>query len=300
MAANRVLIVEDELEIRETYSRFLRRRGFEVDAVENLLSALEAVNNKTYHVALIDVMLAGQDRTNRDGRAVGRHIVEVNEGTVFFFFSAQDDPQLSADLLQSDGALGYLSKAKIRDEGMHVLSDSVIVGIDACVLHPFGLVQDDQKHTINNRTAMSYVGGVDVDQEVFRDRGTRAFASGSGLFREFLQEFLSKWAPLLYPLNLDEKMTLTENPPLLHGRYWSKVVGEPISLLICNTSDVESIIDGSINEEWSEETEIVISDGRTAKGNLTGLVFKSRGRQRSEFSERLPLPIKSANIRFNL
>lgn len=55
----RVLVVEDEIEIRDLMSLHLRRHGFEVDAVDNGQVALTQLLNFSYDLVVLDWMLPG-------------------------------------------------------------------------------------------------------------------------------------------------------------------------------------------------------------------------------------------------
>lgn len=57
----RILLVEDDLDVREIVQEFLCTRGFLVDAVSNGREAIEIVRNlrRSYDVALVDWQLPG-------------------------------------------------------------------------------------------------------------------------------------------------------------------------------------------------------------------------------------------------
>ena len=55
----RVLIVDDEVEILRSLSRYLRLEGFEVDTCEDPRDALQRVRTEHYPVLLCDIMMPG-------------------------------------------------------------------------------------------------------------------------------------------------------------------------------------------------------------------------------------------------
>ncbi len=57
----RLLLVDDEEDFRITLANRLRKRGFEVTAVESGHSALEAMGTHTVDVAVVDVKMPGMD-----------------------------------------------------------------------------------------------------------------------------------------------------------------------------------------------------------------------------------------------
>src|ERR1039457_2185797 len=142
VAKSKILLVDDEMSVRRPYSEFLRDEGFLVDEADSLQAAVRLSNDKTYHIALVDVILSRTDPGNRDGLRVLQHIGSLGEGTVCIVVSQQEDPQLAADVVPEYGALRYLSKTKIRRESLAVLRDAAVQAAQKCTLHPFGLAED--------------------------------------------------------------------------------------------------------------------------------------------------------------
>lgn len=56
-----ILIVEDEVEISEVIKKYIEHEGYNYKVVENGFQALEAFNQDTFHLVLLDVMLPGID-----------------------------------------------------------------------------------------------------------------------------------------------------------------------------------------------------------------------------------------------
>ena len=56
-----ILIVEDEAEISEVIKKYIEHEGYNYKVVENGFKALEAFNQDTFHLILLDVMLPGID-----------------------------------------------------------------------------------------------------------------------------------------------------------------------------------------------------------------------------------------------
>ena len=56
-----ILIVEDEVEISEVIQKYIEHEGYNYKVVENGFQALEAFNQDTFHLVLLDVMLPGID-----------------------------------------------------------------------------------------------------------------------------------------------------------------------------------------------------------------------------------------------
>lgn len=63
-----VLVVDDEIEIREMLSLCLQKWGFNVSTVENAKSAHELLEFGIYHAIVTDVMMPGEDGISFLGR----------------------------------------------------------------------------------------------------------------------------------------------------------------------------------------------------------------------------------------
>lgn len=54
-----ILLIEDEKEIRQAMTNFLKREGYQVTAVETGEAGLELFKNERHHLVLLDMMLPG-------------------------------------------------------------------------------------------------------------------------------------------------------------------------------------------------------------------------------------------------
>lgn len=53
----RILVIDDDSDIRKGISEILKAAGYEVDAVETALEGIEKSKQKVYHIAFIDIVL---------------------------------------------------------------------------------------------------------------------------------------------------------------------------------------------------------------------------------------------------
>ena len=58
---NNVLIVDDESDVRELLSKFLARRGYDVDTVSDGAAAIEAIRDGSPDIVLLDIRLPKLD-----------------------------------------------------------------------------------------------------------------------------------------------------------------------------------------------------------------------------------------------
>ena len=71
MVDQKVLVVDDEIKIREQFSEVLRSEGFNVETAENGAIAIERIDEGFFDVALIDLNMP-----KVDGMSVLKHLVE--------------------------------------------------------------------------------------------------------------------------------------------------------------------------------------------------------------------------------
>ena len=113
----RVLIVEDHDGLRESWVELLTEEGFKAHGAASLAEAKAAANRCSYHVALIDIMLKGDDTSNRDGVDVVRYLRWLQEDTHPLVISAQTQSRkLVRDLLREYGAVDYLDKEELEQK----------------------------------------------------------------------------------------------------------------------------------------------------------------------------------------
>lgn len=77
----RVLVVEDAHSWQEIYREVLTEKGYEVEVASDRATAIDALNRRFFHVAVVDLRLSEHDASNRDGLEVLDHIWKLDEGT---------------------------------------------------------------------------------------------------------------------------------------------------------------------------------------------------------------------------
>lgn len=102
--ALRVLVVDDEEDIRNNLSDILTDLGYEVDIAGDGLSALELVRKAHYDVALLDLRMPGMD-----GITLYREIKKLRAETVAILITAYADGATSDEALDA-GAWRVLPK----------------------------------------------------------------------------------------------------------------------------------------------------------------------------------------------
>jgi two-component system OmpR family response regulator len=103
MTATRLLLVEDEASIREPLARFLRREQFDVVEAEDAAAARRALGEAAFDVALLDIMMPGED-----GLSLCRHIVTATSAAVILLTAKGEE--LDRIIGLEIGADDYLAK----------------------------------------------------------------------------------------------------------------------------------------------------------------------------------------------
>lgn len=107
----KILVVEDNPSWQENYREALEGSGFEVTVKEDLKTALDIINEKFFHVAIIDLELKGK-KGNRDGREVIKRIWSLDEGTRFLVSSAHGELSMFDEFRE----MGIFSFTQIPDQ----------------------------------------------------------------------------------------------------------------------------------------------------------------------------------------
>ena len=105
--AQRILIVDDEDDIREFIGYNLRREGYEIYTASNGKEAVEIATSTRPHLIILDMMMPVMD--GRQACEQLRKIPELNE-TIIVFLSAVQEEQCQID--------SYLAGADDRQEAL--------------------------------------------------------------------------------------------------------------------------------------------------------------------------------------
>jgi CheY-like chemotaxis protein len=233
----RVLVVEDDLDASGHFARALREQGYAVDIANDLKAAVNLINAKTYHGALVDIMLAGErDRTNRDGLQVLRRLAEMNEGTRSIVLSGQYEPQLSADTLQEYKAAQYLDKGNIRQQGTKLITEKMAEVLRDVRLLRYGRRGGKSKEEIG---VLTFLSGGSTEEAMWIDRCLRSLkpAGGYAGLRQFFETFCEPLLPLLPATATAAPMSINTDHRVAVGDFWSKALGQAISLRVKNAGD---------------------------------------------------------------
>jgi two-component system response regulator AtoC len=110
MRETRILIVDDEENMRHMISELLKREGYRVDTAGNGQEALDKMEVREYELVLCDVRMP-----QMDGLTFLKHVIEKEVGTAVVMMSAYSTVDVAVEAMQL-GAVDYISKPFNADE----------------------------------------------------------------------------------------------------------------------------------------------------------------------------------------
>lgn len=116
---NKILIVDDEINIGLILSKFLTRNGFDVNTATTGASAFECLAKETYNLVLCDFRLE-----DTDGREILRKIKESYPETGVIIITGYSDIKLAVELIKM-GAFDYITKPLYPDEILNTIHKAI-------------------------------------------------------------------------------------------------------------------------------------------------------------------------------
>jgi two-component system nitrogen regulation response regulator GlnG len=104
MSAGKILVVDDEPEVRLVLTEFLESRGYEVTAASSGAEAISLVDAVKPHVVLLDVTMP-----EMDGIETLKRLAAANPGLPIIMVTANADVDVTSRLLAM-GAADYIPK----------------------------------------------------------------------------------------------------------------------------------------------------------------------------------------------
>ena len=113
-----ILIVDDELSVRDSLSNWFIEDGYSVDTAEDAKIALKKIEAFNFHIILVDIKLPGMD-----GLELNRRIKSINEETVVIVMTAFASVDSAVQALK-DGAYDYVCKPFDPDAVTHIIRNA--------------------------------------------------------------------------------------------------------------------------------------------------------------------------------
>ncbi len=115
----KLLIVDDELSVRDSLGKWFREEGYEVATTENASDALTSLAQKRWDVALVDIKMHGTD-----GIELQRRMHEVDPELLVIMMTGYASVETAVAALKN-GAYDYVTKPLDPDEISHLVSKAL-------------------------------------------------------------------------------------------------------------------------------------------------------------------------------
>jgi len=116
---NKILIIDDEVNIGILLSKFLTRNGFEVTTSTNGNNALDLMTKEQFNLVLCDFRLE-----DTDGREMLRQIKTSYPDTGVIIITGYSDIKLAVELIKM-GAFDYITKPLYPDEILNTINKAI-------------------------------------------------------------------------------------------------------------------------------------------------------------------------------
>ena len=116
---NKILIIDDEINIGLILSKFLTRNGFEVATSTNGTNALDLMSKESFNLVLCDFRLE-----DTDGREMLRKIKTSYPDTGVIIITGYSDIKLAVELIKM-GAYDYITKPLYPDEILNTVNKAI-------------------------------------------------------------------------------------------------------------------------------------------------------------------------------
>ena len=111
----KLLIVDDELSVRDSLSKWFREEGYEVTTAEGANDALTCLAEQRWDVALLDIKMRGTD-----GIELQRRMHEIDPGLLVIMMTGYASVETAVAALKN-GAYDYVTKPLDPDELAHLV-----------------------------------------------------------------------------------------------------------------------------------------------------------------------------------
>ena len=160
---NKILIVDDEINIGLILSKFLTRNGFEVNTATTGASALDYLSKDSYNLVLCDFRLE-----DTDGREMLRKIKDLYPETGVIIITGYSDIKLAVELIKM-GAFDYITKPLYPDEILNTIHKAIDAQkIAQPKTYAAESDKDAEKTKKNNFPEEFVVGQSHASKELFR------------------------------------------------------------------------------------------------------------------------------------
>ncbi len=119
MSQGKMLIVDDELSVRDSLAKWFAEEGYEVAAAESANEALTRVAEQSFDVALVDIKMRGTD-----GIELQRRLHEIYPDMLVIIMTGYASVETAVAALKN-GAYDYVNKPLDPDEIAHIVAKAI-------------------------------------------------------------------------------------------------------------------------------------------------------------------------------
>jgi ActR/RegA family two-component response regulator len=241
----RILVVENIDSLKKQYVTGLEFADFVVDSAANLQESLDLVEARTFHVALVDLMLDDpEEKTTMEGLEILKKLQTLGEGTQAIVISGQESPGTAAGTVTDYGAIKYIQKSDILNKGMEYLIKEVSQLAASTKLKKYG----------DSDNIVSVLAGAN-NPVVWADPLLRILKPKDGFkgLNNFLTQFCEPMAPLMPERDVSPPLTIDKESRFANGRFWSKGLGRPVELVICRAKEAAELLNRESNPVWQSD-----------------------------------------------
>ena len=201
-----LLIVDDELIVRDSLSKWFREEGYEVDVAESANQALTQLARRHHDLALVDIKMPGTD-----GIELQRRLHEVDPQLVVIIMTGYASVETAVAALKN-GAYDYVTKPFDPDDIAHTVSNALAhlrVGQENARLREAVAAVSGPKELVGRSAAMKRV--LDAIETVGPTEATVLITGESGTGKELVARAIHNASPRRYhPLVVIHCGALTE------------------------------------------------------------------------------------------
>jgi len=115
----KILIVDDELSVRDSLNKWFREEGYEVHTAEDASEALTRIAETRFDAALLDIKMRGTD-----GIELQKRLHEIDPGLICIMMTGYASVETAVEALKN-GAYDYVTKPLDPDEIAHIVKNAL-------------------------------------------------------------------------------------------------------------------------------------------------------------------------------
>ena len=115
----RILIVDDELSVRDSLARWFRDEGYEVGTAEDASDALRRMAETKWNLALVDIKMRGTD-----GIELQKRMSEIDRELIVIIMTGYASVETAVAALKN-GAYDYVTKPLDPDDIAHSVKNAL-------------------------------------------------------------------------------------------------------------------------------------------------------------------------------